>query len=1025
MIRFTIERPLNQHAYFHSDFQFSGWVISYNKIKGIKIYINDSLYLQIIPSIQRDDVLAHYSDYPKDQLPGFNENIEIKTLRIGLNEITIEITDQKNCVEYVSLTIERTIDAMEYHYYYIAARKYANKALKEKCNDKKYLNIIFYVVCELLEGLKDTLSSLKNQSYKNIDIRIVAYNKREQVKNYLSNSEYKELDILEKIIINDSGSNEYVSFIMPGEIMDHISVEQWVCEIQDQKPDLSYSDNDYYLPNGLHCSPDYKPDWSYNFQLSKDYIGGVYFIKKTEDAVRKINTSLDITLSAWRYDLLFKLLDNKVNIHHLTDVLWSSPFIEEDEIKRNEKINIALSHINKHEHKADVIINDESEAKIQWKLEATPKVSIIIPTTGRPNILIPCVSSIIDNTVYPNYELLFLDNGRGMYPDGINFLKEKGLKVIERNEPFNWSRLNNVGVKESDGEILLFLNDDIEVTSEDWLNELVRHSVRASIGCVGGLLLYPDGRIQHAGVFLVDHGGGARHLLHFVDPNKNVYQNLHKYVREVSANTGACLMVRREIFEQVNGFDEDLAIVGNDIDLCLRLSKEGYLNLWTPECSLIHHESISRKEVVYADDEKKMWERWEDTYLSGDPYYNPNLTLNDSNCELAPIKKLTYDALDVKKDHIGVNIIGYIKAEMGVGEGARGIARALSTTKIPFCILNYEQGNPSRMGDNEWDQKIVDSPKYEINILHINADLTPQAVNSLSSEYFNNKYTIGFWAWELPDFPDEWLESFSYVDEVWVPSIFVRDAVKKKSSVPVTVIPHPIEKINIPYLKREYFKLPIEVFLFLMMYDTYSIQERKNPKGCINAFKRAFKHNDVSVGLVIKVNNANEAELAELEQEVGEYKNIYIIAQTINRYEVDSLISCCDSFVSLHRSEGFGLVLAESMAMGKTVIATNWSGNVDFMKHDNSICIDYELKQLNRDYGPYKAYQHWAEPDLEQATHMMRKLVANPTYANKLGFMAKFFIEEKFSPSSVGKIMKKRIDQINAEHMKKLTAFVE
>jgi len=197
-----------------------------------------------------------------------------------------------------------------------------------------------------------------------------------------------------------------------------------------------------------------------------------------------------------------------------------------------------------------------------------------------------------------------------------------------------------------------------------------------------------------------------------------------------------------------------------------------------------------------------------------------------------------------------------------------------------------------------------------------------------------------------------------------------------------------------------------------MMYDIHSIEERKNPKGAIRAFSEAFSSTDQDVGLVIKVNNASAEELAMLREELAGHKSVYIIDTVMDRYEVDSLISCCDCFVSLHRSEGFGLVVAEAMALGRPVIATNWSGNTDFMTTDNAACVDFELRQLGENYGPYKAHQHWAEPDIEHAAWWMQKLAADPAAAQKMGARAKQAVERQLAPKQVGELIHSRLQGI-------------
>lgn len=380
-------------------------------------------------------------------------------------------------------------------------------------------------------------------------------------------------------------------------------------------------------------------------------------------------------------------------------------------------------------------------------------------------------------------------------------------------------------------------------------------------------------------------------------------------------------------------------------------------------------------------------------------------------------------AFPIDKNHLGkayeqgikgINLLGYARAEMGIGESCRIAANNLQAAGIPFGILNFTGTNSARMQDLTWANKEMDEPIYNINLLHINAEQMTEIYAHYGNNLFQNRYSIGYWHWELPDFPDEWLESFSLVDEVWAPSTFVADAIAAKSPVPVVKIPHSIEvEISEPR-DRAYFHLPEQTFLFLAMYDVKSYQERKNPLAAIKAFKAAFKPDDSHVGLVLKVNSSKSdtAELNALHSLIQDYPNIYLIKETISRNDVNSLLNVTDCFVSLHRSEGFGLGLAEAMYLGKPVIGTNWSSNIDFMNHNNSCLVNCKLINVGKDYGPYKAFQQWADPDIQEASSYMKKLVLDKVFYRKIAESGQAQIREKYSPEAVGKLIRQRIEYI-------------
>jgi len=235
-----------------------------------------------------------------------------------------------------------------------------------------------------------------------------------------------------------------------------------------------------------------------------------------------------------------------------------------------------------------------------------------------------------------------------------------------------------------------------------------------------------------------------------------------------------------------------------------------------------------------------------------------------------------------------------------------------------------------------------------------------------------------------------------------------------KAPVPVVRVPPVVQLTEGLKFSRQQLGLPEQRFLFLAMFDTKSVLERKNPLGVLRAFKSAFARDDASVGLILKFNNPDYEQpvLRELREELAGCENVFLIDRLLTRDELTSLIAECDGFVSLHRSEGFGLGPSEAMSLGKPAIITNWSGNTDYMTADNCIPIGYELVQLGRDYGPYKAHQRWAEPDLDQAAHWMKRIVAEPDLARRIGLGGQQTIHSHFSPQAVGRIVQARLQEI-------------
>lgn len=345
------------------------------------------------------------------------------------------------------------------------------------------------------------------------------------------------------------------------------------------------------------------------------------------------------------------------------------------------------------------------------------------------------------------------------------------------------------------------------------------------------------------------------------------------------------------------------------------------------------------------------------------------------------------------------------------------MASALESANIPFNVINLESGNYSRHTDHSWSHKEVRSSDYDITVVCVNPDQSFHLQTHVPPHVLSERYVIGYWFWELPELPAEWLADFVFTDEVWAGSRFIGDAVSRKAPVPVVPIPPVVRLSEGKMLSRNELDLPDGRFLFLAMFDTRSVLQRKNPLGVLRAFKIAFGDDSSRVSLVMNFNNhdVNDPLFQELRKEIGSDDRVVVLDGTMDRDHVTSLINACDCFVSLHRSEGFGLGPAEAMSLGKPAIITNWSGNTDYMTADNCLPVDYELVELGRDYGPYKAHQHWAEANLEQAANWMKKIAHDRDLAIRIGARARETINRDFSAEAVGKKILARLEEIRVK----------
>ncbi|MEL0585624.1 MAG: glycosyltransferase [Candidatus Thiodiazotropha sp. (ex. Lucinoma kazani)] len=422
-------------------------------------------------------------------------------------------------------------------------------------------------------------------------------------------------------------------------------------------PDASliYSDEDKLNDRGERFGHYFKADFNPDLMRAHNMIChfGVY----RRSLVEKVGGIREGFDGAQDYDLALRCLrelDHHIEVRHITKVLYHWRAIPQSTASGSEAksyaINAAIRAIeddlNVRGIEADVMESElhEGVTRVRYRLPGTePLVSIIIPTRNGESLLRQCIESIRNQTDYRSYQIIVVDN-QSDDKKTIEYLDqlvgEANIQVLHYDHPFNFSAINNFAVEHAKGEIVCFMNDDIEVINADWLGEMVSHAIRPEIGAVGARLWYPDDRLQHGGVVL-GIGGVAGHAMKYSRKGDKGYMGRSVVIQNYTAVTAACLLLRRAVFDAVSGFDsENLAVAFNDVDLCIRIHQQGYYNLWTPYAELYHHESASRG----AEDtpEKKYRFRLEVEYmlekygplLKRDPAYNPNLTHCHENFSL-------------------------------------------------------------------------------------------------------------------------------------------------------------------------------------------------------------------------------------------------------------------------------------------------------------------------------------------------------------------------------------------------------
>jgi glycosyltransferase involved in cell wall biosynthesis len=360
----------------------------------------------------------------------------------------------------------------------------------------------------------------------------------------------------------------------------------------------------------------------------------------------------------------------------------------------------------------------------------------------------------------------------------------------------------------------------------------------------------------------------------------------------------------------------------------------------------------------------------------------------------------------------GVNVAGFFTSELGVGEAARLLIAGLDAAEIPALPIQGHLAPPSRQ-EAQFAHARPDEAAYPINIVCINGDGVPLFAREAGRSFFADRYTIALWWWEAGDPPAEWADAYEFIDEVWVATQHIYDAIAPTSPVPVVRMTLPVLMPEVASRTREQLGLP-EGFLFLYLHDYHSVAARKNPTGLIEAFRRAFPPGS-GAKLVLKSINADSSpeEHERIVLAAGEHPDITLIDGYVSGAEKNAMIVHCDCYVSLHRSEGFGLTVAEAMLLAKPVIATRYGGTQEFLNEENAYLVDWEPTRIGEGAFPYPPDGVWAEPDLDQAAGLMRHVLAEPDQARVRGTIARDQMLERHSPGVAGAAMRRRLELIH------------
>jgi GT2 family glycosyltransferase len=661
-----------------------GWSLHRDrvKLKGIRATL-DGKPVSAEIGRERLDVLDHFRDYPGAEHCGWIVKAEVP--RYGTHLLVIDVQDETGAWHTaVARDVKRSGKAAppapNTYAAWVAAYDRLTPEIADKIRTKlaaltkrPLISVLLPVYDPDEKWLVRAIESVTNQIYPHWELCISDdASKKPHVRKVLERYRKKDPQRIKVVYRETNGhisanSNSALA-LAHGEfiaLLDHddeMRLHALACVALelDQHPDadLIYSDEDKIDENGDRYDHYFKPDWNPDLFLVQNYVShlGVYRTL----LVREVGGFRVGYEGSQDWDLATRVIERTApdRIRHIPKVLYhwrsvpgsTAMLIGEKTYATKAAEKVLNEHFVRCGINATVSPTKGSYWRVHYPLpDPAPKVTLIIPTRNRLNVLKPCVESLVEKTSYPNFEILVVDNDSDD-SETIDYLKEipatsnGRVRVAHFPGEFNFSAINNFGVTQTDAPVVGLLNNDLEVINGDWLEEMVSHALRPGIGCVGAKLYYPDDRIQHAGVIL-GIGGVAAHAWQ-THPRGHAGQSHRNFLQQdLSAVTAACLVIRREVFQQIEGFDEKLKVAFNDVDFCLKVRAAGYRNFWTPYAELYHHESASRgkedtleKRDRFRGEVDYILQKWGEATFQNDPAYNPNLTLtiNDFTLALPP-----------------------------------------------------------------------------------------------------------------------------------------------------------------------------------------------------------------------------------------------------------------------------------------------------------------------------------------------------------------------------------------------------
>lgn len=513
--------------------------------------------------------------------------------------------------------------------------------LSEQFSYRPLISVVTPAYNTIPQILQATIKSVIRQTYTNWELCIT--NVGETNNNILFNFVQQDSRIKVKMLDDNYGisdntneaikmaSGDFIALLDHDDELEPSALFEYVQYLNlEPNTDVLYSDEDKLDENGIRCEPFFKPGWSPEYFRGVMYIGHLLCFRR---ALLDHSSLLDRNYDGVQdFEFMLRISEKTSRIRHVPKILYhwrkSAGSIAQDVNAKPNIGNLQMAAVNAHlrrlniHGKAEIATPHHQLFIIPQPSRRNEMVSIIIPTKDAANLLEKCLTSIFSLSTHINLEVLLIDNDT-TEQDALKIMERFPIVKIGFPGLFNYSKANNLGASYARGDHLLFLNNDTEVITPDWIETLLLYSIQNDVGAVGGLLLYPDKSIQHAGIILGPRGT-ADHLMRGFDANSTGYAGSLICAREVTAVTAACMMIKRDLFEKIGGFNEHYFTHYQDIDLCLKLRDLGKRNIITPRAKLVHHESETRRDYYDYVDYSLLLDQWQEVIEQGDPYYNPN-----------------------------------------------------------------------------------------------------------------------------------------------------------------------------------------------------------------------------------------------------------------------------------------------------------------------------------------------------------------------------------------------------------------